>query len=113
MEVALAPFKEICEQFLRSPVGALFLLFGWASHEFNNINLLIGWEDIRDLTSIQNIVYVFKEVLLLDLSVSEQERSWVSFTTNLSHKLFYIFSPLLSSVLLLDLNLIDIKVRNF
>ena len=108
----LASFEEVSEKLGWSSFRASLLLFGWASNELANISFLIGWEDIWDLTSIKNIVDILKETFLLDLCISEQEGSWVSFSSNESHELFDIFSPLLSSIILFNLYLIDIKVSH-
>jgi hypothetical protein len=112
MEEFFASLKEITKQLLWRSVRASFFIFSWCSHKLTDISFLIGWENVRDFTGVENIVDILKETLLLDLGISEKECGRVTFATDLSHQFFDVFSPLLSSVDLLDFNLEHIEVRN-
>jgi len=112
MEIFLASLKEKSEEFLWRSVRASFFFLGWTSYKLTNISFLINREDIWNFTSVQNIVDILKETFLLDLGISEKERGCVTFTTNLSHKLFDVLSPFLGSINFFDFNLEHIEVRN-
>jgi hypothetical protein len=60
--------------------------------------LLIWWEEIGNLTGVQQIVNVFKETLLHDLGVWEEELDCFFVNTTLAEHLFNVFVPLLLTV---------------
>ena len=65
---------------------------------------LILREQVRNLTTIQQIVDVFQEVLTHDLCVREQELNWVLIQTTLSQELFDRLLDIFLLVVLGDLN---------
>lgn len=73
MKVLLASFQEIRKELSRGSLWASLFFLGWTSHQLTDIGLLISWENVGHLTSVENIVDILKETFLLDLSIGEKE----------------------------------------
>lgn len=73
VKVLLASFQEIRKELSRGSLWASLFFLGWTSHQLTDIGLLISWENVGHLTSVENIVDILKETFLLDLSIGEKE----------------------------------------
>ena len=73
MQAILVPFQKVCKQLCRCAIFAPSFLLGWASDIFADFSLFIRSKNVWYLTSIQDVVYIFKEAFLLDLGISEGE----------------------------------------
>jgi hypothetical protein len=64
--------------------------------------------EVGDLTSVEDIVDVFKEVLIYDLVVSDQKGDVMAFQSAFHHLTSHVLSEVLDREVLLHLNLKDI-----
>ena len=71
MQVLLASFKEVSKELGWCTFRASLFLFGRSSYQLAHISFFISSENVWNLTGVQNVVDIFKERLLLNLSISE------------------------------------------
>jgi hypothetical protein len=80
------------------------------AHFENRLQVFI-FVQVRHITTIQNVVDVFKLLLLDNLGVDEQERRLLVFTASHHQSLLYVFAPVIHAVSLDDFNLEQFVVR--
>ena len=79
------------------------------SHLENGLQIL-SLIEIRNITRVQNVVDILKHLFIDDLGIDEYEVGWLVFTTSLHENFLNIFSPVLHSVTLNNLNLEKFEV---
>jgi hypothetical protein len=112
VQLFLAALNEEGEQLGRSALWAAIFRLGCRSNQFAYVGLLIRREQIGNFTSVEDVVDVLKESFLLDLSICEDEGSCHSLATAQAEQVFHVVTPLLHTVVLLDLHLINLVVAH-
>jgi hypothetical protein len=112
MKASFATLLEESKELSHRSGWASLKFFSSSSYKLAHICLFIRWEDVRDLTSVQNVVDILHEGLHFDLGVGEQESGGIGTLTSLSHENLEILTPLLHSVVLFDFNLEDVEVTH-
>lgn len=112
MKTILASLLEEGKELCWCAILASTFFLRWASHIFADICLFVCSENVWNLTSVQDVVHIFKEALLLDLGIGEQERCLSSLGTCLPHQSFHVLAPFLRSVVLFDFNGENIKIAH-
>jgi hypothetical protein len=74
--------------------------------------LVFGKHQIRNLTSVQDIVQVLHEGFLQNLGVSHCESDWLALDTGHEHEFLNEVSELNDAVTLHDFNLLELHIVN-
>ena len=116
MEVLPDPFGE----YLQNNVSGVYLahLLDNLTQLVNNLVLIFGKHQVRDLTSVKNAAYILKERLIDDLTVSQSENSRSGLllfffdTGSLEHDLLNEIAEVRNSVVFLHLYLLVLDLVN-
>jgi len=107
-----ASLNKVGEELSWSSFWASILRLSSRSNKFTQVSLFISCKQIGYFSSIKNVVDILKEPFLFDLSVSEYEGRGLSFAATTSQEVLHVVTPLLHTVVLLDLYLIDLVVTH-
>ena len=102
MKVLTAKLHKVSHNCVSAVSLAIFA--GFRTQLIKNGGFLLRREKVRDLTTVQKVVDIFKERLLHDLCVGEKEDLRLTLDTRFHQELLDIFVELLLSVVLGDFN---------
>ena len=80
----------------------------WA-HTINDLVFIFGKPQVRNFTSVKEVVDIFNECLRNDLSVSHKETNWFSIDTSGEHEFLHEILELGRSKVLSDFNLLELN----